>query len=131
MAGGSMGNRGGVVVGEEGDDVAGACGKLRTECLVVVVKGGDGGRGGRKAPFQQGALVGLVRQLLAEAADLGVPAGLADGGLAVLGDAGDPFGEDRLGAVHGGSADLGFAPEVLLGQPSVGAPVAVTYSAHS
>lgn len=32
-----------------------------------------------------------------------------------------PFGEDRCCAVHGGPADAGFAPEIVLGQSAVGA----------
>jgi hypothetical protein len=64
---------------------------------------------------------GPLGQFRAQFGDLVVFAGLALGEPATLGDPRVPLGQELVGAVHGGSAGLGFLPEVVLDQPAVGA----------
>src|SRR5690242_7020128 len=102
------------------NDDAGPLGKLLAEDGVLSEEGGDDGRCGVNLVPKSLALLPVVLQLPAETVDFLLLMLVPQGGGASA-DAVVPIREDGGRAVHGGSADAGLPPEVVLGQLAVGA----------
>lgn len=88
------------------------------QCLVLEVRGRR--REGVEFAVELRDRGFRLTKLLAECGDRLVPGDFAGGAEDGAGDLGVPLGEDVVGAVDGGVADLGFAGEVLLGEGAVG-----------
>lgn len=73
-----------------------------------------------QTPVDKRALAGLLGEHPTKSRDLLVPPGLAGCAGAVFGEVALPFDEDGHAPVHGGPTDLGFSPEVLLGEAPIG-----------